>query len=157
MDGSGTNPFRGFVDVMSEMSRMRDLGKTGYETGHEGRQRDHATAWVPSADIFARGRDLVIRVSLSGVLKEDIDITFTNNVLTISGVRRSEPEDGEGEEANFYVRELYYGAFRRSITAPSGINENDISADFDNGMLEVTVQGGVAAEPRRIAVRGKGS
>ncbi|MGH3088428.1 MAG: Hsp20/alpha crystallin family protein [Rubrobacteraceae bacterium] len=152
MNEAWTNPFRGFVDVASEMSRMRELGKTGHETGHEGRRRTHATAWVPSADIFARGGDLVIRLSLSGVSLEDIDITFSNNTLTASGKRQS--EDDETQES-FYVRELYYGAFRRSITTPSGIDESAISAEFDNGMLEVTVRGGASAEPRRIEVKGR--
>lgn len=153
MDEAWANPFRGFVDVASEMSRMRELGKTGHETGHEGRQRTHATAWIPSADIFAKGGDLTILVSLSGVSREDIDITLSNNVLTISGTRRNELEDDEG--ASVYVRERYYGAFRRSITTPAGVDENDIAADFENGMLEVTVRGGALAEPRRIEVRDK--
>ena len=64
MGRARTNPFRGIVDVMSEMNRMRELGRTGYETGQEDQRRTHATAWVPSTDIFARGRDLVIRISL---------------------------------------------------------------------------------------------
>lgn len=151
MGKARTNPFRGFVDVMSEMSRMRDLGKTGHETGHEDRERTHATAWVPSADIFTSGRDLVIRIGLSGVHREDIDITFTNNVLTISGERRSELDE---EEANFYIRERYYGAFRRSISSPASVDESAISADFENGMLEITIQGGAVAEPRSIEIGG---
>ncbi len=156
MDESRTNPFRGFMDVASEMSRMRELGKTGHETGHEGRQRTHATAWIPSADIFAKGGDLMILVSLSGVHRENIDVTLSDNVLTISGTRRNELEDDEAEGATFYVRERYYGAFRRSITTPAGVDEDDITADFENGMLEVTVRGGALAEPRRIEVRKKG-
>ena len=51
-----TNPFAGVVDSISEWSRMRELGmrKTGYEARQEGRQRTHATAWVPATDVFAR-------------------------------------------------------------------------------------------------------
>jgi HSP20 family protein len=75
-------------------------------------------------------------------------------VLTVSGERRSELD--EEEEVSFYVRERYYGAFRRSITLPAGIDEGDISADYDNGMLEIVVRGGAAAaEPRRIEIRAK--
>lgn len=150
------NPFQGFLDTMSEWNRMRELGmgKTGYETRQEDRQRTHATAWIPTTDIFARGRDLVIRVSLSGVYPEDVEITLSNSVLTVSGERRSELDE---EEVSFYTRERYYGAFRRSVTLPAGIDESDISADFENGLLEITVQGGAAAaaEPRRIEIRDK--
>ena len=150
------NPFQGFLDTMSEWNRMRELGmgKTGYETRQEDQRRTHATAWVPTTDIFARGRDLVIRVSLSGVYPEDVEITLSNSVLTVSGERRSELDE---EEVSFYTRERYYGAFRRSATLPAGIDESDISADFENGLLEITVQGGAAAaaEPRRIEIRDK--
>jgi len=152
MGGTRRNPFRGIVDVMGEMNRMRELGRTGYETGQEGQERTHATAWVPSTDIFAKGADLVIRVSLAGVSQEDVDITFSDGVLTVSGERKSELDE---EEVSFYVRERYYGAFRRTITLPAGTDESRISADFENGLLEVTVGGGAATaavEPRRIEI-----
>lgn len=150
------NPFQGFVDTMSEMNRARHLGTHGYETGHEDRQRTHATAWVPSADIFTSDEDLIIRIGLSGVYPEDIDITFSHGALTISGERRSELDE---EKVNFYVRERYYGAFRRIMTLPEGIDESRMSADFDNGLVEITVRGGAtaAAEPRRIAIRDRSS
>ena len=155
MDRERRNPFHGVVDAISEWNRMRELGsgRIGSETGHEAQQRTHATAWVPSTDIFARGEDLAIRVSLSGVYPEDVELTFSNGVLTVSGERRSElPEE---EELTFHTRERYYGAFRRSITLPPGIDESDISASFENGLLEITVQGGATAapEPQRISIQ----
>ncbi len=152
MDKEQRNPFHGILDAISEWNRMREVGsgRIGYEARQEDRPRDHATAWVPSTDIFAKGEDLVIRVSLSGVYPEDVDITFSNGVLTVSGERRSELDEGEG---TFYVRERYYGAFRRSLALPAGVDESKISADFENGLLEITVRGGAAAaEPRRIEI-----
>jgi HSP20 family protein len=154
MDRKQRNPFHGLVDSISEWNRMRELGsgRIGHETGHEERRRTHATAWVPSTDVFAKGGNLVIRVSLSGVYPEDVEITLSNDVLTVFGERRSELEDAE--EETFYVRERYYGAFRRSWTLPAGVSEDDISADFENGLLEITVRGGAEAppEPRRIEI-----
>jgi HSP20 family protein len=148
-----TNPFRGFLDMTSEMNRMRQLGMYGYETGQEERERTHATAWVPTADVFARGEDLVIRVELAGVDREDIEVTLNDNVLTVSGERS---RDLDEEEVSFYVSERYYGVFRRSMTLPSGIDESRISADFDNGLMEITVRSGATAvEPRRIEIRSK--
>jgi HSP20 family protein len=143
------NPFRGLVDHMSEMSRMREY----FETGQEERRRTHATAWVPTTDIFAEGDDLVIRCELAGVHREDIDIELTGNTLTISGERRSELS----EEVHFYTRERSFGHFRRSMNLPEGIDDDDISASFEDGMLQVTVRGGAAAapEPRRIDIRNK--
>ena len=155
MDKERRNPFHGVVDAISEWNRMRELGsgRIGPETGHEARRRTHATAWVPSTDIFARGEDLVIRVSLSGVYPEDVEITFSNGVLTVSGERRSELDEGE---VTFYVRERYYGALRRSVTLPAGVDEDDISADFENGLMEITVRGAAAPEPpRRSEIRNR--
>ena len=106
MDREHRHPFHGIVDAISEWNRMREVGsgRIGHEARQESRPRDHATAWVPATDIFAKGDDLVIRVSLSGVYPEDVDITFSNGVLTVSGERRSELDEGE---ASFYVRERY--------------------------------------------------
>jgi len=157
MDRERRNPFHGLVDSISEWNRMRELGsgRIGHEPVHEERRRTHATAWIPSTDVFAKGGNLVIRVSLSGVYPEDVEITLSNDVLTVFGERRSELEDAE--EETFYVRERFYGAFRRSWTLPAGVSEDDISADFENGLLEITVQGAAGAppEPRRIEIRGR--
>ncbi len=149
------NPFHGIVDAISEWNRMREvgMGRVGYEARQEDRPRTQANAWVPTTDVFAKGEDIVIRVSLSGVYPEEVDITLSNGVLTVSGERRSELDE---DEVSFYVRERYYGAFRRSITLPAGVDESDISADYDNGLLEITVRGGAAAaESRRIEIRAK--
>ena len=144
------NPFRGFVDTMSEMARMREYAEGGAQ---EYQRRTHATAWVPTTDIFAEGDDLVIRCELAGVHREDIDIELTGDTLTISGERRSELS----EEVHFYTRERSFGHFRRSMNLPEGIDDDDISASFEDGMLQVTVRGGAAAapEPRRIDIRNK--
>jgi HSP20 family protein len=141
------NPFRGFVDTMSEMARMREY----FETGQEDQRRTHATAWIPTTDIFAKGDDLVIRCELAGVRREDIDITLSGDVLTISGERRSELNE---EEIHFYTRERSFGHFRRSMNLPEGIDGSDISADFRDGMLQITVRGGATAvpEPQRIEI-----
>jgi HSP20 family protein len=156
MDREHRNPFHGILDAISEWNRMRELGsgRVGYEARQEDRPRDHATAWVPTTDIFARGDDLVIRVSLSGVYPEDVEITLSGGVLTVSGERRSELDEGE---VHFYVRERYYGAFRRGITLPAGVDESDVSAEFENGLLEIIVQGAATAAepPRRIEVRSR--
>jgi HSP20 family protein len=131
---------------MSEMARMREY----FETGQEERRRTHATAWVPTTDIFAEGDDLVIRCELAGVEREDIDIELIGDTLTISGERRSELS----KEVHFYTRERSFGHFRRSMNLPEGIDDDDVSASFKDGMLQVTVRGAAAAapEPRRIVI-----
>jgi HSP20 family protein len=81
-----------------------------------------------------------------------VDSVLSNSVLYVSGVGRSELDE---EEVTFYTWERYYGAFRRNVTLPASIDESKISASFENGLLEITVQGGTTAatEPRRIEIR----
>jgi len=152
MPDRGGNPFEGVTDFFSEMNRMRELGR-GDHAG-EGRQRTHATAWVPATDIFANEGDLVIRIELAGVRPEDVEITFSGGVLTVSGVRRTEL--GTSGEESFYIRERFHGAFRRAITLPEGTDDGQIRAEFENGLVELTVAGGVRGpEPRRIELRNR--
>lgn len=144
--GKARNPFRGIVDTMSEMARMREYAEGG-GAQEEGR-RSHATAWVPTTDIFAVGDDLVIRCELAGVERDGVEISLSGGALIIDGERTGEPEASE-----FYARERYYGHFRRRIKLPEGIDAGRVSARFENGLLEVTVQGGVDhSEPERIEI-----
>lgn len=143
------NPFRGFLDVFVEQERMRQLGRGGLEPSGEERPRTYATAWVPAADIFADGPDLVIRLDLPSVRPDDIGITFDGGVLTVWGERQS----GVPDSAVCYVRERYHGTFQRSMVLPDGIDQSMISASFADGVAEVIVAGAArAAEPNRIPV-----
>jgi HSP20 family protein len=145
--GKSRNPFRGIVDTMSEMARMREYAEGGGGQG-EGR-RTHATAWVPTTDIFAEGDDLMIRCELAGVERDDVEISLSDGALTIDGERTGAPET-----TDFYARERYYGHFRRRLKLPEGIDASKISASFTNGLLEVIVRGGVDhREPDRIEIR----
>ena len=145
--GKSRNPFRDIVDTMSEMARMREYAEGGGGQG-EGR-RTHATAWVPTTDIFAEGDDLMIRCELAGVERDDVEISLSDGALTIDGERTGAPET-----TDFYMRERYYGHFRRRIKLPEGIDAGKISASFTNGLLEVIVRGGVDhREPDRIEIR----
>ncbi len=147
MTEKGRNPFRGFVDSISEANRMREHWFTGYDPTAE--ERTHATAWVPTTDIYASPEgDLVIRCELAGVTRDDLDITFSNGVLTVSGERRDRPEN-----VTYYAHERNYGHFRRNMTLPEGVRESDVNAAFENGMLEVLIKGGATPhEPSRIEI-----
>jgi len=156
MPERASNPFEGVTDFFSELNRMRELGAHGREHGHEARDRTHATAWVPATDIFARDGDLVIRIEVAGLDPEDIEITFTQGALTVSGQRRTEL--GTDGDDSFYLRERFHVAFRRAIALPTDTGEDQISAEFENGLVEITVKGGASAgEPRRIALQNRSS
>lgn len=153
MEEGRINPFRSFRNAANEMNRMWYLGSRGYESGVEDRPWSGPAAWVPNADVFARGEDLVVRVQLAGVGREDVEVTLRDDVLTISGERQGDPD---AEEHESYVRELFYGPFRRDVTLPSGTDGSMIDAVFDNGMVEITIKGAAAdraREPQRIEVK----
>jgi HSP20 family protein len=118
---------------------MRDVGTHGREHATEDRERTHASAWVPATDIVAQGADLVIRVELAGVDPEDVHLGFSQGILTVSGHRRTELLDDD--PANFYVRERFYGEFRRSFTLPESTDPDQIAAEFDDGLVQITVRG----------------
>jgi HSP20 family protein len=135
---ASSNPFEGVTDYFSELNRMRRTGVHGREPGLEDWQRTHASAWVPAADIYARGEDLVIKLELAGVDPGRVNLSFTHGVLTVSGSRL---EEEEGEDVTFYVRERLSGEFRRAVTLPEGTQQSDIEAVLENGLVEVTVRG----------------
>jgi HSP20 family protein len=150
------SPFRGFYDMQSEMNRMFDevFGNLARTSG--GRQQQQqgllAAQWAPALDVLQEDGDRVVRAELPGVKQEDVDITLQNGVLTISGERRAE-EQREG--SGYYVRERRYGSFQRSMTLPEGVDESKIHARFQDGVLEVRVEGAAAVrEPKRIQIEG---
>ena len=148
------NPFEGVTDFFSEIARMRSIGVHGAgERGVEPTERTHASAWVPQTDILAQGEDLVIRVELAGVDPEDVDLRFTHGVLTVSGTRSPGATDGDAE---FLIRERFYGEFRRVITLPDGTDADQITAEFDDGLVQITVSNGVSpSDSTRISLADK--
>jgi HSP20 family protein len=143
-------PFRGFSDLQSEMNRLFDQMLGSLTRRPDGQTQ--VSEWAPAIDVLTRDGDLVIRAELPGVRQEDLDITLQDNVLTISGERKIEEEERRGD---YYVREHRYGSFRRSLTLPEGVDESKVHARFENGVLEVTVDGaGAAREPKRIQIEG---
>ena len=146
---------RGFYDPVSEVNRMFEdmLGNLARQP--RGQQGTEVTEWAPAIDVVTEDGDLVIRAELPGVKQEDVDITLHNNVLTISGERKAEQEE---ERGGYYVRERRYGSFSRSLSVPEGVDESKIHARYENGVLEVTVEGAAEVqEPKRIQIEGSSS
>lgn len=143
------NPFRGVSDIVSEMHRMSDR-MMGADAGTAAQERGHPDAWSPATDILARGADLVIRCELPGVATSDVDVCLSSGVLTIEGYRPPETDE------HFYVRERYSGRFRREISLPEGVREDDIEAGLEEGVLEVIVRNCAEAPgPKQIRIKGK--
>ena len=146
------SPFRGFRDVRSEMEQMFDEMLGGLARRPVRQRTQQFTEWAPAIDAVSRDGDLIIKAELPGVKLEDVDITLQNSVLTISGEHKTDQEE---EQSGYHVRERRYGTFRRSMTLPEGVDESKIHARFEDGVLEVVVEGAAAVqEPKRIQIEG---
>ncbi|MDP8950988.1 MAG: Hsp20/alpha crystallin family protein [Actinomycetota bacterium] len=152
------SPFRGrgFWDPLSEMNRMFDDVFGGLARRPGGRQQGgEASQWSPALDVISENGDILVRAELPGVKPEDVDITLSRGVLTISGQRQAEQER---QGAGYYVRERRHGSFRRSMQLPEGVDESSISARFENGVLELRIAGAAAVqEPKRIQIESSGT
>ncbi|WP_033337498.1 Hsp20/alpha crystallin family protein [Catenuloplanes japonicus] len=106
------------------------------------------TGFTPAAEVFRDGEDAVVRLELPGVdVEKDVAVEVDGGRLTVSGERRDERTEGRS------LREVRYGAFRRSFGLPSHVTSEAVSATYDAGVLSVRVAGAYAGrEPRRIPV-----
>ena len=135
---------------------IRELGDMNrlFDRFFEGRVAN-ATArrWIPAMDLVETDDHLVLRGDLPGMTEDDIDIEIKDNVLTVSGERKSDHEEkGEG----FHRVERSFGSFSRSLTLPQGIDADQVEANFDKGVLEVRVPKPAEAKPTRVQI-GKGT
>jgi HSP20 family protein len=106
--------------------------------------------WVPAVDIYENEKhEVVIKAELPEMKREDIGITFENNVLTIKGERKVE---NEVRKENFQRMERSYGAFSRSFTVPATVDAAHISAAYKDGVLTVVLPQREDAKPKQITV-----
>jgi HSP20 family protein len=146
------SPFRGFYDVQSEVDRLFDEMLGGLNRRRARQEGQRLSEWAPAVDVLTKDDNLVIRAELPGLKQEDVDITLQNGLLTISGEHKV---DEEQERGGYHVRERRYGSFRRSMTLPEGTDDSKIHARFEDGVLEITVEGAAIEQaPKRIEIEG---
>jgi HSP20 family protein len=129
----------------SEINRLFD---TLFEAGNSANRNQR---WAPAMDLVEADDHFVLKADLPGLGEEDVSIEVQDNVLTISGERKSEQER---KEKGWYRLERSFGRFSRSLTLPEGVNADAISAHFDKGVLEVTIPKPEERKPRRITIGG---
>jgi HSP20 family protein len=107
------------------------------------------TTWTPLCDIYETDKNIVIKMELPEVKKENVSVTFDNNVLTIHGERKAEEAKGQ----NYHRMERNYGQFLRSFTLPPSVDTKNIAAEFKEGMLLVTLPKAEEARAKQIEVK----
>ncbi len=109
-------------------------------------------AWVPAVDIYETAeKDVVVKVEVPDMKREDIKVTFENNVLTIEGERKA---DSAVKGEQYHRVERRYGAFRRSFTMPSSVDGARVQAGYQDGVLKITLPQRPEAKPRQISIEG---
>ncbi|PIT90177.1 MAG: hypothetical protein COU22_03660 [Candidatus Komeilibacteria bacterium CG10_big_fil_rev_8_21_14_0_10_41_13] len=106
-------------------------------------------AFAPTMDIYQDKDNVIAEVPLAGVKPEDVKITIENDVLTIEGSTEAKTEVDDKE---YYRKEIRSGSFFRSLVLPASVNGDKAEAEYDNGMLKITVPKKEEAKPKSIKV-----
>lgn len=158
--GTGS-PFTFMSRFSEEMDRLfgeYGLGRGWLAPAFEG-GLDRLTAlgsskFSPQIEVFERENKLVICADLPGMTKDNVDIEIANEAVVIRGERHSEREE---DAKGYYRSERSYGSFYRRIPLPEGVSADKATADFRNGVLEISIPAGERVEEKRrqLEIRGK--
>ena len=141
------DPFNELRSLQDEMNR---LFSSSFTRGGSNEDQIMRGAWNPHVDIFENKDQIVLEAELPGMKAEDVEISIENNVLTLHGERKFEKKN-EGD--NFHRVERSYGSFTRSFTLPPTVNSENATAEFENGVLRLTLAKREEAKPRRIEIK----
>ena len=134
-------PFREIATLQNEMSRfMNGLLEGNGRTGQ---------SWVPALDVWETESEIVYALDLPGIPEDKISVELDDGGLTVSAERERTQEESD---ERFYRFERRHGIFSRTIGLPQGVSEDDVRADYKNGVLEVHVRKPEQPKPNRIQV-----
>ncbi len=136
-----TRPFR---------SLQRDINSIFDSMFSEYQTNGHSHAWAPLVDVAETPEAFIIKAELPGVTAEDVKINLQNNVLTLYGQKQEEEKQ---EDKNYYRMERTYGSFERSFNFPTMIDSAEITAEYKDGILTITLLKAEEARPRQIEIK----
>ncbi len=138
-------PFREMLTLREMMDRMID----------EVFERPFGTVFVgqvPAIDMYQTDNEVVVKAALPGVKPDDVQISVTGDVLTIKGeIKQEEEQKGR----SYHIREHRWGAFERSIILPTAVVADKAKAEFENGILTITLPKAEEVRPKTITVKAK--
>lgn len=141
-----TDPFRELASLQERMNRIFD----DTISGSSRREEDAlAATWTPPVDILERKDRIVLSAELPGFTEDQIRLHFEDGVLTLDGERRFEREV---DDSRYHCVERSYGRFARSFRLPANVDEEAISASFQNGLLVVELPKRLEARPKSIRI-----
>ncbi len=143
-------PFEDLMSVQDEVSRFLDefLG-TRFASSIAKRSEESTIDWIPRVDISETDDEIIVKADAPGMKKDDIKVTLSENVLTISGEKKAERED---KKKNYHRIERVFGSFTRSFYIPTNVDSSKIKASYENGVLTVTLPKKEEAKPKEIPI-----
>src|SRR6202166_387164 len=138
-------PFREFTTLQDRMNRLfRD------SFGPEAQDQSLATsAFVPPVDVYEDQHTVTLKIEVPGIDEKDIDVRVENRTLTVTGERKFEKEE---KEENYRRVERQYGSFSRTFTLPTTVDTENVSADYEKGVLKIKLNKKAEAKPKQIKV-----
>ncbi len=107
------------------------------------------TNFAPPVDIYEDEHNITLKMEVPGIDEKEIDVRVENTTLTVHGERKIEKEE---KEENFRRVERQYGSFTRSFTLPSSVDTGQVSANYDKGVLKISLAKKAEAKPKQIKV-----
>ena len=139
-------PVREMMTLREAMDRLFDDAFTRPLSGRDG-------GWsTPAVDMYQTDNDVVVKAALPGFKADDVQINVTGDVLTIRGEMKHEDEQ---KDKAWHIREHRWGSFERSISLPTDVVSEKAQADFDNGILTITLPKAEEVKPKTITVKAK--
>ena len=111
-----------------------------------------STGSAPAIDMYQTDNDVVVKAALPGIKADEVQINVTNDILTIKGEMKHEEER---KDKSWHIHEHRWGAFERSVMLPTGVISDKAKADFDNGILTITLPKSEQVKPKTITVKTK--
>src|SRR6266446_4119110 len=137
-------PFREFSTLQDRMNRLFR------ET--QGNSQDEAltsSSFAPAVDVYEDEHNVTLKIEVPGIDEKDIDVRIENTTLTVHGERKIEKEE---KEENYRRVERQYGSFTRTFNLPPTVDAEKVSANYDKGVLKVSLPKKAEAKPKRIKV-----
>lgn len=142
-------PFR--TEVAS-VGRLQDRMNRLFDNFFDGETWANAESFVPAVDLVDTAESIIVKMEIPGVDVKDVQVSVQENVLTISGEKKSEKEE---KGKTWYRREASYGRFSRSLPLPTAVDSERVEASTDAGILTVTLPKSAAVKARQIAIKSK--
>src|ERR1700682_656872 len=137
-------PFREFSTLQDRVNRLFR------ET--QGNSQDESltsSSFAPAVDVYEDEHNVTLKIEVPGIDEKDIDVRIQDNTLTVHGERKIEKEE---KEENYRRVERQYGTFTRSFTLPSSVDPAQVNAQYDNGVLKISLAKKAEAKPKQIKV-----